>query len=97
MAQQAALNYVVTNFRRINKRAELALVDVAMEVDGVSITICGVQVRLPAESPATIAMPTYRAMDRQPCAAIRLSDEVQAGLATAVLAYLRQHGFDCSI
>ena len=89
--ETAVVTFVVTNPRRIDSRKLFALVDVEMEIAGVSFVIQGVQARkVPAGT--SIHLPTYKDQDGAWQPAIRLPEELREPLAAAVLEFLVTSG-----
>ncbi len=85
------VTFVVTNPRRIDSRKLFALVDVEMEVAGVSFVIQGVQARKVSEG-TSIHLPTYKDHDGAWQSAVRLPEELRDPLAAAVLEFLVTSG-----
>jgi stage V sporulation protein G len=85
------VTFVVTNPRRIDSRKLFALVDVEMEVAGISFAIQGVQARKVPQG-TSIHLPTYKDHDGVWQSAVKLPDELREPLAATVLEFLVTSG-----
>jgi stage V sporulation protein G len=90
-AETAVVTFVVTNPRRIDSRRLFALVDVEMEIAGVSFVILGVQARK-VPGGTSVHLPTFKDHDGSWRPAIRLPQELRGSLADAVLEFLVESG-----
>ena len=87
-----AVTFSVSNARRIDSRMLFALVDVEVQVAGVTFDILGVQARRLPDGGTVVCLPTFKDEGGAWCPAIRLPEEVRAPLADAVLAFLMEEG-----
>jgi stage V sporulation protein G len=84
--------FTVTNARAISSKSIFALVDVEMQVAGISFSILGVQARhLPAGG-STVNLPAYRDTEGRWRPAIELPEELQKPFIEAVLDFLVDQG-----
>jgi stage V sporulation protein G len=86
------MTFTVTNSRGVASKSLFALVDVEMQVGGVSVMILGVQARRAANDCTSVHLPTFKDADGTWRPAIRLPEEVRAPLANAVLDFLIEAG-----
>jgi stage V sporulation protein G len=91
--ETAVVTFAVTNPRRIDSRRVFALVDVEMEIAGVSFVIFGVQARK-VPGGTSVHMPTFKDHDGSWRPALRLPEELRAPLADAVREFLVESGLD---
>ena len=88
----ALVTFMVGNARSISSKTLFALVDVEMQIAGVSFAILGVQARNVPGGGTSIHLPTYRNTDGGWRPAIRLPDELHNSLGDAVLEFLVDEG-----
>jgi stage V sporulation protein G len=88
----ALVTFSVTNARAINSRVLFALVDVEMQIAGVSFSILGVQARNAPNGCTAVHLPTYRDTNGEWRSSVRLPEELRQPLADAVLAFLVDEG-----
>jgi stage V sporulation protein G len=86
------VTFSVTNARAISGKSLFALVDVEMQIAGVSFTILGVQARNAPNGSTSVHLPTYRDTDGAWRSSIRLPDELREPLGDAVLEFLVEEG-----
>jgi len=82
----------VTNARAVQSKSLFALVDVEIQIAGVTFGIRGVQARRHLDGATSVNLPTVRDLDGVWRPAICLPDEVRAPLADAVLVFLVEEG-----
>lgn len=88
----ATITFTVRDARPIASKTLFALVDVDMEIAGVTITIAGVQARRVGSGGTSVHLPTYKAPDGSWQTAITLPDEARKPLGDAVLEFLLEVG-----
>jgi hypothetical protein len=87
-ASTVSIAVSVTNARAVQSKSPFALVDVEIEIAGVTFGIRGVQARRHSDGGTSVNLPTVRDLDGVWRPAICLPDEVCAPLADAVLVFL---------
>jgi stage V sporulation protein G len=88
----ALVAFSVTNARAISSKFLFALVDVEMQVAGVSFAILGIQARNAPNGCTSVHLPTYRDTNGEWRSSVRLPEELREPLADAVLAFLVDEG-----
>ncbi len=86
------VSFTVLNARVISSKSIFALVDVEMQIAGVSFSILGLQARRSPSGALTVFLPTYRDIEGRWRPAIFLPDELRKPMMTAVLEYLVDQG-----
>jgi len=87
-----SITCTVRNARPVESRLLFALVDVDVEIAGVTIAISGVQARRLTSGGTSVHLPTYKGPDGIWYAAVTVPDEVRAPLTRAVLEVLVEEG-----
>ena len=88
----ALVTFSVTNARPISGKFLFALVDVEIQIAGVSFAILGVQARNAPNGCTSVHLPTYRDTNGEWRSSVRLPEELRQPLADAVLAFLVDEG-----
>lgn len=88
MTDTATITCTVSNARPCPGKSIFAMVDVQIEVGGVSFSIQGVQARRLPTGGTSIHLPTFKDASGLPTAAIVLPDQLKQPLCDAVLAFL---------
>jgi hypothetical protein len=91
-AETTTLTFIVHNARAINSKALFAMVDVEVQIAGVTIDIVGVQARRLLDGGTSVSLPTFKDEGGVWRPAIRLPEEVRGPLADAVLGFLLDEG-----
>ena len=86
------MTFAVTNARPIESKTLFALVDVEVQLAGVSFLIPGVQARRLPEGGTSVHLPTFKDTDGVSRPAILMPEEVRGPLADAVLIFLVEEG-----
>jgi hypothetical protein len=86
------VTFSVTNARAISGKILFALVDVEIQIAGVSFSILGVQARNAPNGCTSVQLPTYRDTNGEWRSSVRLPEELHEPLADAVLAFLVNEG-----
>jgi hypothetical protein len=87
------VSFVVTNARPVGRMRNLfALVDVEIQIAGVTFTIVGVQARRLAGGGTSVELPTVKDESGAWRSAIRLPQELYEPLADAVMEFLVDAG-----
>ncbi len=90
--ETVSVSFVVTNARSVDSKALFALVDVEMQITGVSFSIFGLQARRESDGKTSVRLPTFKDADGTWRPAIQVPDEVRGPLAEAVLTFLIDEG-----
>jgi hypothetical protein len=85
------VTFTVANARTVDSKSLFALVDVEMQIAGVTFEIRGVQARRIANGGTSVELPTFKDGSTWR-AAIGLPDELRGPLADAVLQFLVDEG-----
>ena len=88
----ALLTFTVRNARPVSSKTLFALVDVELELAGVSLLIQGVQARRLATGDTSVHLPTCKDLDGTWRPAIVLPEQARGPLADAVLTFLVEEG-----
>jgi stage V sporulation protein G len=91
-AETVSVSFVVMNARPIESKALFALVDVEMQIAGVTFSIFGVQARRESDGQTSVRLPTFKDADGIWRSAIQMPGEIRAPLADAVLTFLMEEG-----
>lgn len=91
-ADTTAVRFTVGNARRVESKSVFALVDVAIEIAGVELSILGVQARREPDEKTSVRLPTFKDANGSWQPAIQLPEEVRGPLADAVLTFLMEEG-----
>jgi stage V sporulation protein G len=87
----AIVTCTVSNSRAVDSKVLFALVDVELEIAGISLTIRGIQARRTPEGTAVI-MPTFKDADGSQRPAVILPTEMKQPLFRAILDHLLDTG-----
>jgi stage V sporulation protein G len=88
----ALVTFSVTNARSISGKFLFALVDVEMQIAGVSFAVLGIQARNAPNGCTSVHLPTYRDTNGEWRPSVWLPEELREPLADAVLAFLVDEG-----
>ncbi len=89
---RVVMTFTVRDARAVISRTLFALVDVELEIAGVTLIIHGVQARRTTGGSTAIELPMYRGADGTWRPAISLPAEVRGPLSDAVLEFLLEEG-----
>ncbi len=90
--ETAPVTVTVNAARPVQGKAVFALVDVEVQVAGVSFGILGVQARREPGERTSVRLPTFKDADGAWRPAVRLPPELAAPIANAVLNFLVEEG-----
>jgi hypothetical protein len=85
------VTFVIANPRTVNSKRLYALVDVEVQVAGLSFRIIGVQIRHDGGG-LTVQLPTHRDVTGIWRPVIEMPEELRAPLADAVMEFLAEEG-----
>lgn len=92
-AETTRVTVTVQNARPIEAKSLFALVDLELDIDGLVVSILGVQARRSAAGGTEVGMPRFRQADGSWTDAVVLPDELWRSVVTAVLQHLVEQSF----
>jgi hypothetical protein len=90
-ADTERVTFTIANLRTINSKRLYALVDVGLQVAGLSFRIIGVQVRR-VSGGLSVNLPTHRDVNGAWTAVVEMPEELRGPLSDAVMEFLVDQG-----
>jgi hypothetical protein len=90
-AETERVTFTIANLRTVNSKSLYALVDVKVQVAGLSFGIIGVQIRR-GSSGLSVRLPTHRDVNGAWRPVVEMPEELLRPLANAVLEFLAEEG-----